>query len=64
MDDRPEVERLIANLQDKDWLVRRDAAEALDRLGDKRAVEPLIACLKDGDKSVRFSAAEVPWQAG
>ena len=58
LDDLPEVQRLIANLNDKDWLVRRDAASALGKLGDKQAVEPLIVCLKDADNSVRFNATE------
>jgi hypothetical protein len=47
VDGRSEVERLIAKLKDKDWFVRREAAEALGELGDKRAVEPLIAALPD-----------------
>jgi HEAT repeat protein len=40
----------------KDWRVRRHAAEALDQLGDARAVEPLRAALKDPDKDVRNAA--------
>jgi HEAT repeat protein len=38
--------------------VRGSAAEALGKLGDKRAVKPLTACLKDQDEDVRLSAAE------
>ncbi len=64
VDDRPEVERRIANLKDEDWLVRRDAAEALGKLGDRQAVAPLTACLKDGTNSVRFSAAEALGKLG
>jgi HEAT repeat protein len=47
----------LAALKDKDPKVRRQAAEALGRLGDKAAVEPLIAALKDDDRGVRWSAA-------
>jgi HEAT repeat protein len=63
-DDRPEVERLIANLKDKDWFVRRDATQSLAALGDKQAVEPLVACLKDDDDRVRFSTAEALGKLG
>ncbi len=59
-----ETQRLIANLKDKDWFVRRDAAEALGKLGDKQSVEPLIACLKDGNNAVRFNAAEALGKLG
>ena len=64
VDGRPEVERLIANLKDNDWLVRREAAEALGKLGDKRAVTPLIACLTDADSSVRFNVVEALGKLG
>ena len=47
----------LAALKDKDAAVRRQAADALGRLGDKAAVESLIAALKDGDRGVRWSAA-------
>ena len=63
-DDRPEVERLIANLKDKDWFVRRDATQSLAALGDKQAVEPLVACLKDDNDRVRFSTAEALGKVG
>ena len=35
------AEALIQSLQDEDWLVRRNAAESLARLGAKQAIEPL-----------------------
>ena len=43
----PAVEPLIAALRDKNGWTRRDAAEALGQIGDRRAVEPLIAALRD-----------------
>jgi HEAT repeat protein len=47
----PAVRPLVAILESKDREMRRAAAEALGRLGDKRAVEPLIAVLNDpGEK--------------
>ena len=52
------IEPLIAALKDKDWSVRRAAAEALGEIGDPRAVEPLIVVLKDGAWGVRKGAAE------
>ena len=38
-------------------ILRREAAEALVKIGDKRAVEPLIQALKDEDSDVRGGAA-------
>jgi HEAT repeat protein len=38
--------------------VRNQAAEALAKIGDKRAVPALIAALKDEDEQVRNQAAE------
>ena len=39
-------------------MVRRDAAEALGKIGDKSAVTPLTEALKDKDRNVRVYAAE------
>jgi HEAT repeat protein len=52
----PAVEPLIAALDDKDVLVRWTAAEALGKVGDKRAVPSLVAALEDRD--VREAASE------
>jgi len=46
------VEKLIKELKDKDWFVRKIAANALGNIGDLRAVEPLIQTLKDEDWGV------------
>ena len=40
------------------WRVRRDAAEALGRIGDASAVACLVAALRDDTSSVRQAAAE------
>lgn len=52
------VEGLIEALRYKDKQVRRDAAEALGRIGDKRAVEPLINALKYWSWGIQNEAAE------
>ena len=43
---------------DGGYPLRRNAARALGKLGDKRAVEPLIRCLKFPDYYVREAAAQ------
>lgn len=43
---------------DGGYPLRRNAARALGKLGDKRAVEPLISCLKFPDYYVREAAAQ------
>jgi WD40 repeat protein len=44
-----DVKGLIKALEyEKDWHVRRDAAEAFGQIGDPRAIGPLIAAFKDG----------------
>jgi HEAT repeat protein len=53
----PAVEPLIGVLRDEGWTVRKAAASALGKIGDKRAVEALIAALRDGDSDVREAAA-------
>ncbi len=52
---RPEkdIEGLIEALNNKSWFVRRKAAEALGKIGDKRAIDPLINALNDDDIEVR-----------
>ena len=49
---------LIDTLKDEHGYVRRDAAEALGKIGSKAAVPALIHALKDEDGYVRQSAAE------
>lgn len=59
------VEALIAALDDDSdrtedggYPLRRNAARALGKLGDRRAVGPLIECLKSPDVYVREAAAQ------
>lgn len=54
---KDKVEELIAQLKDKDKEVRYTAAEALGKIGDKRAVPALIEALKDKDENVRWKSA-------
>ncbi|NIM13846.1 MAG: hypothetical protein GTO45_17520 [Candidatus Aminicenantes bacterium] len=54
---KPAVAPLINALKDGDYLVRRNAAEALGKIGDAEAVELLINALKDEDYFVRSNAA-------
>jgi HEAT repeat protein len=51
------VEAYIAALDDADSQVRRQAAAALELLGDKGAVAPLLAKLHDEDAQVRGNVA-------
>lgn len=51
------VEPLTTALRDKDWGVRREAAQALAKFG-KSGIPPLIAALKDDDWVVRQEAAK------
>jgi HEAT repeat protein len=44
-------------LRDKDYYVRKAAAQGLGKLGDKGAVEPLTRALADMDGEVREAAA-------
>jgi len=55
---KPAAKPLIGALSADDPLVRRQAADALGRIGDRRAVEPLIEALKDRDSLVRGHAVE------
>ena len=60
------VEPLIAALGDKDWTIRRGAAQTLGDIGDTRAIEPLTAAArarrlsihKDRYTAVRRAAAD------
>lgn len=52
------VSALVTALKDKAMEVRRDAAEALGRIGDARAMEPLTFMLKDESGWVRDVAKE------
>lgn len=55
---KPAVPLLISLLLDPYYGVRRDAAEALGKIGDPRAVLPLCALLQDTDPEICVSAAE------
>ena len=59
-----EVDKLIMGLKIGGWRYRRDAAEALGKIGDKRAVEPLIKALGDKKWYVRRAAAEALGKIG
>ncbi len=48
---------IVKSLQDNAVNVRKTAAEALGKIGDKRAFEPLIGALKDNSADVRDQAA-------
>ena len=43
---------------EKDWRVRRTAAEALGQIRSTRAFEPLIAALRDTNEPIRQASAE------
>ncbi|MDD3985576.1 MAG: HEAT repeat domain-containing protein [Methanobacterium sp.] len=51
------IDFLVDELQNKDWVVREDAAELLAEVGDPEAVEPLIKALEDEDWHVKEAAA-------
>lgn len=61
---KPAVRSLIAGLESPDPLVRRQSAEALGEIGDKRAVEPLIDLLSDKDKLIRRHAVKALGRIG
>jgi HEAT repeat protein len=61
---QPAVEPLIKSLRDKNSIVRKNAAEALGELGDKRASDSLITALEDDDGTVRQYAAEALGKIG
>ena len=61
---QPAVEPLIKALRDKNKIVRKNAAEALGEIGDKRASEPLVTALEDDDGTVRQYAAEALGKIG
>jgi HEAT repeat protein len=54
----PAVEPLIDALGDTSEYVRKSAAQALERIGDRRAAESLIATLKDSSYDVHLAAVE------
>lgn len=54
---KPAVAPLINALKDGDYLVRRNATEALGKIGNAQAVELLIDVLMDKDYFVRRNAA-------
>lgn len=60
IDENEAVELFIETLamQNEHWEVRKNAAHALGKVGDKRAVEPLIAALGDEYGDVRWTSAE------
>jgi HEAT repeat protein len=61
---KPEVERHLAALKDKDAQVRIKAASELAKTCEQRAVAPLISLLKDADPLARVAAVEALGQLG
>ena len=55
---KPAVRPLINALDADEPLIRRQAADALGRIGDRQAVEPLIATLNDPDLLIRAHAVQ------
>ncbi len=51
-----EIDQQVALLRHAKWSVRMQAAEALGKLGDKRAVAPLLETLNDRHEDVRPAA--------
>ena len=63
---KPAIDPLIYVLRDRrsqNWFEEK-AAEALGRIGDKRAVDSLIYSLKDGYPEVRYNATEALGRIG
>ena len=56
MEENNDVEGLIHALNDDADNVRREAMNALERIGDSRATEPLIELLKDQDITIQEEA--------
>ncbi len=56
MEENGDVEGLIHALNDDTENVRREAMNALERIGDSRATEPLIELLQDPDITIREEA--------
>jgi HEAT repeat protein len=61
----PAVGALIQALQQESYGIRMGAAEALGKIGDKRATTPLIKCLQEDENDfVRAKAAEALGRIG
>ena len=56
------VSQNIARLQKGNTSERREAAEILARLGDRRAIQPLAQALHDDDQLVRQIAEHALWR--
>jgi HEAT repeat protein len=54
----PSLEPLIVSMKKDHYRVRRGAAHALGKIGDRRAVGPLIEALRDEHLEVRKNAAQ------
>jgi HEAT repeat protein len=52
------VDSLIMSLKNPDWYIRWGAADALGKIGDKRALEPLTRIKDDDDDDVRRAVNE------
>jgi len=59
-----EIDRLINQLENKNWRMRYEATQSLGKKKDPRAVEPLITTLKDKSWPVRYEAAEALGKIG
>ncbi|MGB9200863.1 HEAT repeat domain-containing protein, partial [Methanobacterium sp.] len=56
MEENGDVEGLIHSLKDDSENVRKEAMNALERIGDPRATEPLIDLLLDPDITIQEEA--------
>ncbi|MFQ5456108.1 MAG: HEAT repeat domain-containing protein [Nitrospirota bacterium] len=58
-----DVNSLIRKLNDEEWIVRSEAAEALGNKGDKKAIPALVAALNDeeNDEDVKWN---IIWALG
>lgn len=64
MEKNKDIDSLLWALRNENSNVRREAAEALGRIGDVKAVEPLIKAFVDMNEQVRHSAAEAVGRIG
>lgn len=64
MEKNKDIDSLLLALRNENNDVRREAAEALGRIGDVKAVEPLIKTFVDMNEQVRHSAAEAVGRIG
>ena len=62
--EKADLEKLSAQIKDKDAAVRQSAIEALGQLKDLAAIDLLISALNDNNQDVRSAAALALGQTG